>query len=203
MEDRPAVNGFVVAFDQGLVVLRFALFGLAALAAAICGVDWLVRTRRLNAFGPIARFCRTSVDPLLAPVERAVVRAGGMPASAPWWGLVAVVVGGIIVVELLEALRVLLFGALLALAGGPTAIARLLVDWTFGFLEVALLVRVVSSWVRVSPYSKWLRWSYASTEWFLAPLRAVLPAMGPFDLSPLVAYFALSLLQKFVHNALL
>jgi len=197
------VNGFVVAFDQGLIVLRYALFGLAALAAVICGVDWLVRTRRLNAFGPVARFCRSSVDPLLAPVERAVVRAGGMPASAPWWGLVAVVIGGIVVINLVEAVRTLLYGALLAMAGGPTAIARLLVDWTFEFLEVALIVRVISTWVRISPYSKWIRWSYAATEWFLGPLRAILPTLGPVDFSPLIAYFLLSIVQGFVHRALL
>ena len=38
--------------------------------AVICLIDWLVRTRRINPFNPVARFFRSSVDPLLAPVER-------------------------------------------------------------------------------------------------------------------------------------
>jgi YggT family protein len=192
------MNGLVVAFDQGLVVLRFALFGLGVVAAAICGLDWLVRTRRVSPFSGIARFCRASVDPLLAPVERAVVRAGGVPTSAPWWGLVAVIIGGIVVITLVNALRALLFGALYAASSGPGAIARLLIAWTFEFLQVALLVRVISSYVRVSPYSNWVRWSYASTEWILRPLRQIIPTVGPFDITPIVAYFLLMLLERAV-----
>ncbi|HWZ57877.1 MAG TPA: YggT family protein [Gemmatimonadaceae bacterium] len=192
------MNGVVVAFDQGLIVLRYAFLGMGVIAAAICGVDWLARTRRLNPFGAVARFCRASVDPLLAPVERAVVRAGGLPSSAPWWGLVTVVIGGIVVITLVNALRTLLFSALFAASNGPRDIARLLVAWTFEFLQVALLVRVLSSWVRVSPYSAWVRWAYAATEWLLRPLRQILPTMGPFDLSPIVAYFILMLLERAV-----
>jgi YggT family protein len=192
------MNGVVVAFDQGLIVLRYALFGLGVVAAGICGIDWLARTRRLNPFGAVARFCRASVDPLLAPVERAVVRAGGVPSSAPWWGLVSVIVGGIVVITLVNALRTLLFSALYAASTGPTGIARLLIAWTFEFLEVALIVRVVSSYVRVSPYSAWVRWAYASTEWLLRPLRRIVPMGGMFDFTPIVAYFILWLAERAV-----
>ncbi|MCL4866027.1 MAG: YggT family protein, partial [Gemmatimonadales bacterium] len=33
------------------------------------------------------------------------------------------------------------------------------------------------------------------TEWLVAPIRRRMPPMGPFDLSPIVAYFALILLR--------
>jgi YggT family protein len=192
------MNGVVVAFDQGLIVLRYAFLGLGVIAAAICGVDWLARTRRLNPFGAMARFCRASVDPLLAPVERAVVRAGGVPSSAPWWGLVGVIVGGIVVITLVNALRALLFSALYAASTGPVGIVRLLIAWTFEFLELALIVRVLSTYVRVSPYSGWVRWSYVSTEWLLRPLRRIVPTVGMFDITPMVAYFILWLAQRAV-----
>jgi YggT family protein len=190
------MNGLVVAFDQGLIILRVALFGLGVVAAVVCGIDWLVRTRRVSPFSAVARFCRSYVDPLLAPVEGAVLRAGGVPTSAPWWGLVAVVVGSIVVITLVNALRVLLFSALAAAASGQVAVARLLIAWTFQFLQVALLVRVISSWVRVSPWSPWVRWAYASTEWMLRPLRAIIPTAGMIDWTPLVAYFILMLLER-------
>jgi YggT family protein len=125
-----------------------------------------------------------------------VVRAGGVPTSAPWWGLVAVVIGSIVVITLVNALRVLLFSALAAAASGQVAVARLLIAWTFQFLQVALLVRVISSWVRVSPWSPWVRWAYASTEWMLRPLRQIVPTMGMIDITPLVAYFILMLLER-------
>lgn len=195
------MNGLVVAFDQTLVVLRIALFGLAVVAALICGIDWLVRTRRVSPFSALARFCRSYVDPLLAPVEGAVVRAGGVPSSAPWWGLVAVVVGGIVVITLVNAVRTLLFSALYAAASGQNAVIRLVIAWTFEFLQIALLVRVVSSWVRVSPWSPWVRWAYASTEWILKPLRRIVPNMGMIDFTPLVAYFILVLLERGIVSA--
>lgn len=189
------MNDAVVAFDKALIVTRYALFGLAVLAAVICGVDWLVRTRRLNVFGPVARFCRTTVDPMLVPVERIVIRAGGTPASAPWWGLVAIVVGGIILLSLLDAGRQLLLQVLFAMSGGLEASVRLLIAWAFQLLQVALLVRVISSWVGVSPYSRWVRWAYVLTEWILRPLRRVIPPIGMMDITPIAAYVLLLLLE--------
>jgi YggT family protein len=195
------MNSLVVAFDQGLVVLRIVLFAVGVVAALVCALDWLVRTRRLSPFSPLARFCRASVDPMLAPVERAVVRAGGVPSSAPWWGLVAVIVGGIAVITLVNALRAVLFSALYAATLGSGAIVRLLIAWTFEFLQVALFVRVISSWIQVSPYSPWIRWSYVTTEWLLRPLRRVVPTMGMIDITPLIAYFLLVLLERAVLSA--
>jgi YggT family protein len=189
------VNDAVVAFDTALVVLRYALFALAAVAALVFALDWLVRTRRVNAFGTIARFCRSAVDPLIVPVERVVIRAGGTPASAPWWALVAVVIGGILLLSLLGAVRDLLLGLLYAISAGPTAAVRLVIAWTFQLLQIALLVRVITSWVGVSPYSRWVRWAYVLTEWILRPLRQVIPPVGMMDITPIVAYFLLWVLQ--------
>ena len=39
---------------------------------------------------------------------------------------------------------------------------------------------------------------YAATEWMLAPLRRVIPAFGPLDLTPLVAWFGLGLLAQWL-----
>ena len=70
--------------DSVLATLRPVLLGVAAVLGAIATVDWLVRTRRISPFGRIARIFHRSVDPLLMPIERRVVRAGGLPSSAPF-----------------------------------------------------------------------------------------------------------------------
>jgi YggT family protein len=182
-------------FDQLLGAVRFALVVLAGIFAVFCIIDWLVRTRRLNLFGPLARFSRSRIDPILEPIERKVVRAGGNPASAPLWALAAVVIGGILLISVLDFIGAELMGLQFALRSGSRGLFALFVAWTFDFLKIALLVRVVSSWLPVSPYSKWIRWSYAVTEWFLKPLRSVIPALGPIDISPLIAYFLIGLIQ--------
>jgi len=195
------VQAFFAFYYTLLDGLRLALFWSAAALAVVFAVDWLVRTRRIGPFNPVARFFRTSVDPLLAPIERRVVRAGGMPTSAPWWALVAVVVGGILLIYLLGFIGGLLGGIASAAQTGPRAVGVLLVSLTFGLLQIALLVRVVSSWFQMSPYSRWIHWSYRLTEPILAPLRRVIPSLGMIDITPIVAYFLLRILGNVVVGA--
>lgn len=188
----------LAVFDQLLGALRFALVVIAGIFAIFCVIDWLVRTRRVNLFGPLARFSRSRIDPILEPIERKVVRAGGDPASAPLWALAAVVIGGILIISVLDFIRAEIMGLALATQTGPGGIFRLLVAWTFDFIRIAILVRVVSSWLPVSPYSKWIRWAYAVSEPILKPLRAVIPTVGPIDITPIIAYFLIGFIQTAV-----
>ena len=175
-------------------VMRLVILWAAIAAAAVCVVDWAIRTRRISPFSGISRFFRNNVDPLFAPVERTLVRAGGRPTNAPFWALLAIMVGGLLLIYFLE-----LAGALISQAVGgfssPTAMLRVIIGWTFGLLRLALLVRVLSTWLPISPYSRWIRWSYVLTEWMLAPLRRVIPLLGPIDITPIIAFFALGLIQ--------
>ena len=182
-----------VLLDFSIVVhaVRICLFVLAVLAAFVALVDWLVRTRRISPFSGVARFFRKSVDPLMVPVERTVLRAGGQPAAAPWWTLVVIVVGGLLLIYVLDFIG----GLLVQLAAGvsaPRMLPAILLTWLFKLLEFALLVRVIVSWLPISRFSRWVRWSFTLTEWFLAPLRRVIPPLGMVDITPFVAYLALA-----------
>ena len=185
----------LVGIELLIRVLRVVLLAAAVAAAVAAGLSWAVRTRRLSPFGGVARVVRKRIDPLFAPMERRIVRAGGLPTHAPWWTLAAVIVSGIVLLSLLGFLGGQLAGASLALRSGGRGLYVLLVTWTLGLLQLALFARVISSWFRMSPYSPWIRWSFVLTEWFLAPLRRVIPSFGMIDLSPLVAYFGLQLLE--------
>lgn len=193
------VSGVVRAVSEGL---RYALFAAAVVVGVVAAVDWAVRTRRLNPFGGVARFFRRTVDPLMVPIERRVVRAGGRPSSAPLWALGAVVVGGLVLIALFDFLTRQIGFAVSAFSLGGRGVLMLLVGWTFALLRIALIVRVISSWVGVSPYSPWVRWSYGLTEWMLAPLRRVIPLLGNIDVTPIVAYLALGLLEGIALRAL-
>ncbi len=183
--------------DVVLGVLRVVVFAVAALALVVFTIDWLVRTRRISPFGAVARFFRRVVDPLIVPVERRVVRAGGLPASAPWWALVAVVLGGLVLLALLEFIRGQLAFAVAAGDAGARGLLAVITTWTFGILQIALIVRVISSWVRISEYSRWIRWTVPLTEWLLRPLRNLIPPLGGMiDLSPLVAFLLLAILRS-------
>lgn len=179
--------------DYGLLVhgVRVAVFAVAVLVGIVALVDWLARTRRISPFSGIARFFRRTVDPLMVPVERTVIRAGGQPAAAPWWTLVTVVVGGLLLIFLLEFVG----GLLVQLSAGvatPRVLPVLFLSWAFKLLEFALLVRVIVSWLPISRFSRWVRWSFTLTEWLLAPLRRIIPPLGMIDITPFVAYLALA-----------
>lgn len=179
-------------------VLRPVIFGAAVVTGVAAAASWAVRTRRLGPFSAMGRFTRRGIDPLFLPAERRVVRMGGSPAQAPWWTVGAVVVGGLVLLALLDFIRQQLMLLAASSYAGPQQIGLLVVNWIFMLLRIAIMARVISSWVGGSPYSRWWGWSYRLTEWFLAPLRRVLPTFGAIDLSPLVAYFALGLLQSLI-----
>ena len=176
-------------------LVRLALLILAGVFAVFCLLDWAVRTRRVNVFGSAARFARSKIDPMIAPIERRVVAAGGDPASAPLWALAAVVIGGILIISLLDFLRAEIYRIGFAIDSGPGGILVLIVSWAFDFIRIAILVRVVSSWLPISPYSKWIRWSYVVSEPILKPLRQVIPTLGMIDITPIIAYFLIGFLQ--------
>jgi YggT family protein len=175
--------------------LRSALLGAGVAFAAVATLDWAARTRRLNPFSGLARFLRANVDPRLAGVERQVLKAGGHPSSTPWWALVAYVVVAALVLAAFDMLFGLLGQAMMASSLGARGMVYLLVHWTFAFLRLALIVRVIGSWFPRAAASPWLRWSYGATEWMLRPLRSVIPMIGMIDITPIVAYFALQILE--------
>src|SRR6202795_80457 len=99
------MDEFLSGTDAVVHFLRIALLSIAVVFGAICVLDWAVRTRKISPFNAIARFCRSTIDPVIAPIERKVVRAGGTPAAAPLWALAAVVVGGILLLSFMDLVR--------------------------------------------------------------------------------------------------
>jgi YggT family protein len=185
----------LASYGAAIGEIKLILLYIGAFIAAVCVIDWLVRTRRVNPFSGAARFFRARVDPLLQPIERTIVRAGGVPSSAPWWALVAYVVLAIFIITVLQFAGGILEQVMFA-AADPRALPKLLLSWAFSILRLAIIVRVLSSWLPISPYSRWVRWSYVLTEWMLAPLRRVIPTIANIDITPLVAWFGLYLIQS-------
>jgi YggT family protein len=197
----PRVTSFLEVLDDAISALRIALAIVAGVVLLIAAVDWAVRTRRINPFSSVARFFRRAIDPMLAPIEARVVRAGGLPSQAPWWALAAVVVAGVLVIVLLQWVHTTVASVAFASQRGGAGIAALLLEWAFEFLKLALIVRVIVSWIGMR-YSWWARASYALTDWLVRPIARILPPLGMIDFSPLVAYFAIYLVEVAVMGSI-
>jgi YggT family protein len=183
--------------------LRTLLLGGGLVFAGVAALDWAVRTRRINPFNGVARFMRTRVEPRIAGIERQVARAGGHPSSTPWWALIAYVICALLLLAALDMLITLLGEAAVASSLGGIGLLALVIQWTFAFLRFALLVRIIASWLPQLAARRWIAWSFGATEWMLRPLRRIVPTIGVIDITPIVAYFALQIVQWLVETVLL
>ena len=182
---------------RGVVVVVFLY------AVVVATTQWAIRRRRLTPFGAWPRLVRRISDPVLLPLERRIIRAGGSPTDAPLWLLGIAIVGGLLLITLVRWLIGAVYEVGVLTQAPPRIWLIEAVSWGFRILMIALLVRVIASWLGVSPYSKWMRPFVVLTDWLLEPLRRVLPPMGPLDLSPMVAYFLLWIAQQALVRALL
>lgn len=181
---------------------RWLAGGALVVSGIVAATHWAVRRGSLQPFAGWPRFVRRWSDPMLRPVERRVVRAGGNPQDAPLWLMGATVVAGLLLIAVTGWLLSFLVGLTAAL-GGQVSPAVLVLYYTFRLVIFALMVRVVASWFGASPHSWWMRIAHHLTDWIVDPLRRVLPTFGPLDLSPLAAYFLLSFTQQMVLRAFL
>jgi YggT family protein len=108
------------------------------------------------------------------------------------------VLGGIAFLGIFDFVREQLQAFYFASQGGSRSVLRMFIQWTFGILRMAILVRVVCSWVRISPYSRWVRWAFVLSEPILRPLRQIVPTLGMVDVTPIIAYLILGLLGGFL-----
>ena len=70
------------------------------------------------------------------------------------------------------------------------------VDVFFTLLSLAILARVLLSWVRVSSYHPAVDFLYRITEPILAPLRRAIPPIGMIDISPVIALILVQIVQQ-------
>lgn len=73
-----------------------------------------------------------------------------------------------------------------------------IVQTIFQIYTFILLGRVLISWVQLDPTNPIVQFLYAVTEPVLAPIRRMMPQTGMMDLSPLVAFIGLQVLERIV-----
>ncbi|MBU0478242.1 YggT family protein [bacterium] len=66
-----------------------------------------------------------------------------------------------------------------------------------------IIIRALISWVNPDPYNSIVQFLYRVTEPILMPIRKILPAMGGFDLSPIVALIGIMFIRSFVVRTLI
>ncbi len=77
-----------------------------------------------------------------------------------------------------------------------------LINLIFTLFTLAILARVIFSWIRVSPANPFARIAFILTEPVLAPIRRVVPPMSGLDFSPVIAWFGAEILRQILMRLL-
>jgi YggT family protein len=124
-----------------------------------------------------------------------VLRRGGNPQNAGWWLIGVALVGGILLLSVAQWLVSQAGHLNAAAAAGPRGVLRLIVYYASQVVLLALIARVIGSWVGIGRYNRWMRPAYLLTDWIVQPLKRVIPPLGMIDVTPIVAWLLLLLLR--------
>lgn len=193
-----------------LILQRLYWFCNWAVIAVIVGVIAVVLVRLIanvanpNPFGKIWITIRRLTDPLIGPVRRALMGFGVDPKYAPLVTILVTILLGWFSLQLISSLANTVAGVLFSLR--THAIVALLGYLLYGLLSfytLLIFIRIVFSWVTVSYGNRLMRFLVNATEPLLGPLRRMVPPVGGFDISPIVAFIIVWLLQAAVAGTLL
>lgn len=172
-----------------LVSTAFSLYIL------VVWLRFLLQQVRADFYNPISQFVVRATAPLLHPMRRAIPGLFGIDMAA----LVLIVLLKLVELTVLHLLAYhqtmpapnLLFSTVFQLLFGLTT-----------FYYWALLVMVVLSWVAGGGgYNPTLALLHQITEPLCAPMRRLLPATGGFDLSPILVFLSIKIVEILLQYA--
>lgn len=148
---------------------------------------------RADFYNPISQFVVKFTNPLLIPVRRVIPAVGGIDTAS------------VLIILLLQALTIVLLLSLHG-AGFPPPLALFL--WSVigvlalvvSFYFYAVLAGIIISWVAPGSYHPAVALLHQLTEPVMAPFRKLLPAMGGLDLSPILVFLTINVVQVLLRH---
>ncbi len=173
----------------------YVLQTLGSLYLMLILLRFVLQLVRANFYNPLSQFIVKATQPLLKPLRRIIPSIFGLDMSS--------LVLAIIVQMILIALTLLLmFGT----TGDPLHLLLWsIISVTALFLKIfffALIISVILSWVAPGSHNPGAELVNQICEPALAPFRRIVPNLGGLDISPILAFLVLKLLDMLVINNL-
>jgi YggT family protein len=176
-------------FTEALI---YIIQTLGSLYLLIVLLRFILQLVRADFYNPLSQFTLKATQPLLKPLRRIIPGLGGLDLAS--------LVLAILVQVLLMVVIILIAGA------NPLAVGLQLLVWaviavTSLFLKIfffAMIISVILSWVAPGSYNPGAQLVNQICEPLLAPFRRLIPNLGGLDISPIFAFIALNLLDRFV-----
>ncbi|PMY35528.1 YggT family protein [Pseudomonas sp. GW456-L14] len=173
----------------------YVLQTLGSLYLLIVLLRFVLQLVRADFYNPLCQFAVRATQPLLKPMRRVIPSLFGLDMSSL---ILAIVV------------QLLLMALTLLLTYGTTGNPLQLLIWsiigvTALFMKIfffALIISVILSWVAPGSHNPGAELVNQICEPALAPFRRILPSMGGLDISPILAFMVLKLIDMLVINNL-
>ena len=158
----------------------------------------------LNPFSWPALTIRRLTEPLVGPVKRGLMGFGVDPKYAPLVTILLAILLGWFVLQLVSSITNTIAGVLISLQHQALVPAMGYVLYgLLAFYTLLIFIRIIFSWAMVSYSNRVMRFLVNATEPLLRPLRRMVPPLGMFDISPIVAFIILWLFQAAIAGTLL
>lgn len=175
--------------------LIYVLQTIGSLYLLIVLLRFVLQLVRADFYNPLCQFAVRATQPLLRPLRRIVPSLFGLDMSSL---LLAIII------------QMVIMALTLLLAYGTTGNPLQLLVWsligvTALFLNIfffAMIISVILSWVAPTSHNPGAELVNQICEPVLAPFRRMLPNLGGLDISPILAFMVLKLLDMLVINNL-
>src|SRR5436190_20189625 len=161
----------------------------------------------VNPFTWHARNVRRVTDPVIAPVRRALIAFRLDPQVAPFIVVLLIIVTGYLAVQIagtvLNTVAGILYAVTFRRLQAPVGITGYVLFGALGLYTLAIFLRIILAWVGTGYGNRLMRLLIRVTEPLLGPLRRMVPTVGMFDISPLVAFLIVWVCQSAVAATLL
>jgi len=191
-------------FSTLLYFISMAIVGLIVAAIILMLLRLALNYADLNPFSRPVLVVRNLTDPFLSPVRRALLGFGFSPNMAPLVTILIVILVGWLTLSLVDDVLSTLNGIVVfASLGRPVALVGALLYGFLGVYAMLILIRIIFSWGMLGLGNPVMRFLVTVTDPLLAPLRRIIPPLGLFDISPLVAFLLIWLFQAAIAGTLL
>ena len=193
---------FVIA--RTLYFISFAVQIVIAVIVLLMILRIIGDAADLNPFAWTSRTLRRLTDGFVTPVRGALRQVGVDPKFAPLVVILVSILLGYFLVQLATTIGSTLDGVISSVRTG--SLITMLGFILYGLISIYILLvfmRIIFSWGMVSYRNRLMRFLVDTTEPLLAPLRHMIPPLGRFDISPIVAFLILWLFQQAIAGTLL
>ncbi len=175
--------------QAGMLVIN-TLFGLYLLVVIL---RFLLQLVRADFYNPISQFIVKATNPPLIPLRKMIPGWGGIDIASLVLALLVQAIA-IVLILLLNGIQPPLQVALWAAIGVLSLILKV---YFWG-----LLITVIASWIAPNSYNPALILINQILEPAMKPIRKMMPDMGGLDISPIIMFLGIQVLEILVVQGL-